>query len=487
MATYENINSLGETVQIGNISVIPLRMTKESVQSVTGTDGEEIGTASQSLYSQYDFFANQNGAYFRKLLLNGKISYDSEYSVSSWYKLLTYHFFVPDRKIQHTSVEYLVTEGHIATDNILLENIQELSDWVFNREKEIKDTANSMCCVVSFLKNDDHCIPVISLFIESSTYGSTVLTDSARNSYNLLCKKNFTEELVNYWELRTDYRRFLTITIPKMTSAEETEEENPLSTESIKKQLDDMTPDEASDLYSIPSGARDWLMRTVNFRTHVTHFAENGMPAPINSAYSRFLNSNCYAYTQPVFKADTEYWRMNNGGKDSETWYDKNNKKSSREDSWIATNGFLPVNSAYFDTKCGMRVKKVGHYHGVPFDQDDGHYGHPIEWHVYVNLTNGIGHNIVDGTTIGDEARWAYECGIPELDFAQIDSSVQSAVCFTNLINNTQDQKVVYAYPEKEDYETTIEEGSVPVITFEVSGQNINRIDLELNNTLTRW
>lgn len=509
MVVYESIYSIGQDVEIGTMKFVPLYMTRDSVQRTLSESGEVLWTDYTSLYGRYDFSANTNATNFSNLVLNGNITYEPRYGNLVGYerKMFAYHFFCTSHRIK-SYVEY---ESWFVTN--VYKNLQHIIDWIFGQSESasIKNYLSVVTAELSMLKENDYYIPVISLFLETDTYIPHILSDTDRKSYNVGVYQ-CSQSLSDYWkiEIRQQERKqgivsyyvnlnysIWNVSLPTRDVEEENSQvTDEASSEYIRNQLESMEADEDSSTYNVPEDAWDWLNRTVNFRTHVTHWNASGTITPVNESYVRFLDSNCYAYIQPVWKAGTEYWRMNHEADVKVTddgefklpdakkrkWYDSSNTECAYEDSWIYTNEYLRVYSAYYDTtgkeKVGTRDK----------DNIGKNYDSNVwAWYPFVLLPNGQGHNVERGDTLGVEAKWAYVTDVPELNFHSINSAAQSAVCFTNVVNLTQNQKVVYAYTEGDDHSIISERGEVPVITMDVSGQMVSRIDLELNNTLTRW
>ena len=219
-------------------------------------------------------------------------------------------------------------------------------------------------------------------------------------------------------------------------------------------ELSDIYSSVSGSLYKVPDNGWDLWKRILFLRCHATYWNNAGQPTAISPDTAMYMDPNCYAFTQGVYKAGTSNWYMN-------------------ESSDIATTrGVLVVNSAYFAD--GKKYTEAG----------PGR-----TWYPYTVLTNGQGHNIDNGDTLGVEMAAFYNSAY--LPFTEIiDSASQSAICFTNVTNLTDGnalQEYIDVHTSGTDFASTIVEGTIPTITLEVSGQNIGRFNLETNNLFTRW
>ena len=228
--------------------------------------------------------------------------------------------------------------------------------------------------------------------------------------------------------------------------------------------LPDLTDDvyeNTTGLIKLPDYCEDLWDRTNNLRTHVTHWDANGQIVNYNENYVKYVDPNCYAYSQYVWKKDHQFWYKNYTASAIE----------ERQCLWVSGAWFTEDEIYASDPGSG--------YHAT--------------WYPYTILPNGQGHNPDNGFTLGFDVTpyWSqHPNGDSRVGFAGVDSATQSALCFTNLLNFTENngkQKQIYAYTEGDDFEQTIVKGVTPSINLSIKGQNISRFNLETNNMLTRW
>jgi hypothetical protein len=238
------------------------------------------------------------------------------------------------------------------------------------------------------------------------------------------------------------------------------------STEDDTDLLPDLTDEvyeNATGLIKLPNTCADLWDRTCNLRTHVTHWDENGQIVNNNETYVKYVDPNCYAHSQYVWKVE-----------------DKANWSRNYDVSTIQARQCLWVSGAWFAED------------GEIYSKDPG-IGHNAAWYPYTILPNGQGHNSDNGFTLGTDATnyWSnFRNGDWRTGFVGVSAETQSAICFTNLVNFTKNnamQKQIYAYTEGDDFQETLVKGVTPSIKLSIKGQNVGRYNLDTSNILTRW
>lgn len=483
MVTYKSINDLGNTsLTIGNDSFIPVLFDNQMLNDGTySKESMTIGDKEISLDTSSSLNVGLLRSYFFSKIykdgLGNTLNYnDGTYTAGGVNNLNVYHqvlftFFQSNNfktyygnkstighksNLDQTTIERIknvwipkMLQTIYSLNPKLFDNLLDITNCYVTGIPEYADliTANRPRGERNVYKFNTHL--AISFKIQYYEKSNEYVISQSNKQNNAV--------ILNYdWSIFKNPTEIIYVKIPDSTSGR-TEDNADLLPDLTNEVYENMT-----GLIKLPDTCVDLWDRTCNLRSHVTHWDENGQIVNNNEKYVKYVDPNCYAHSQYVWKVE-----------------DKVNWPRNYDISTIQARQCLWVSGAWFAED------------GI-YSTDPG-LGYNAVWSPYTILPNGQGHNTDNGFTLGTDVTtyWSnFRNGDWRTGFTGVSAETQSAICFTNLVNFTKNnamQKQIYAYTEGDDFQETLVEGVTPSINLSIKGQSVGRFNLETNNILTRW
>lgn len=500
MEKYVDIYSLGEVQAIGDLNCIPVLLDEYTLQGASWANYwdpaklEADGTLEKtfkdtSIFSKLDF-NTPNGTHIKNHIFRSGSFIEkivNKYTETNNYTVKAYLFILPDLVVDKDTYNTIQYQQRIAdtffSDYGATLYIQSLFRWMMFGHQDwyskLRGAQNAHLTWI-YQETTDTYIPALCLkayLIGTSESGlldeagkaslrfdscDVIKADADFRTYEIGGSK---EKGFWYFTINADITAVTTI------SGLETDELE-VNRDIGYNRVTDIKAKNYNGKYSVPANPNDLYARTVCFRTHVTYWGADGMPKPINEKYCKYLDPNCYAYTQPV-------WRLPVDGSEESNKY-LESFKSKVKNSTFCDGAFnnisfdkIPVdlragwknlldkgNLDKFNNEIG--VFNLNHWcgyfdlnnnlnygvdaNGVPctvkdeteswlikkgflsvsaawFSEDAGrmiyvpnctvntspYSNTPTPLWVYTKVPNGLGHNPENGDTIGMEAEWCYD------------------------------------------------------------------------------